>query len=443
MERRDESLSPPPFKKRKQESTTTNHAVNKFFTPTSKKAPESLTWRTVHESLLLGRYAPPQNENEPPKQPEKRRKIALFDLDSTLVLTSSGNIYSKDASDWKWWHISVPSSIKRLYEDGYQVVIISNQGRLSLKSDLKTAKADQRTLSTFKAKISAILGHFDFPITFFAATSRDVYRKPRVGMWNEVLEELDLDERNDGVIVDECFFVGDAGGRAATVSQKADHASSDRDFATNLGVKFSTPEEYFLNEEPRPYVRHFEPSDYLTEASTSTDSTPIAFEKKNPLDIVILCGSPGGGKSTFYFTKLRPLGYERANQDTLKTREKCVVAARKMLDERLSVAVDNTNADTEVRAVWVKLAREYGVPVRCVYFTAPVRLCEHNDTVRALAGEHFNPEKRVILPHSAFAGFRARFKPPNVKEGFEDIVRADFQFKGDEEARKVWCRYWI
>lgn len=41
--------------------------------------------------------------------------------------------------------------------------------------------------------------------------------------------------------------------------------------------------------------------------------------KMNDLEIVILCGSPAAGKSTFYWTYLRPLGYERVNQDTLKT----------------------------------------------------------------------------------------------------------------------------
>jgi len=41
--------------------------------------------------------------------------------------------------------------------------------------------------------------------------------------------------------------------------------------------------------------------------------------KLNELDVVIFCGSPGAGKSTFYWTFLRPLGYERVNQDILRT----------------------------------------------------------------------------------------------------------------------------
>lgn len=73
------------------------------------------------------------------------------------------------------------------------------------------------------------------------------------------------------------------------------------------------------------------------------------------------------------------------------------------------------------------MAQKLSIPIRCVHFTAPTKLCEHNDTVRALTDERFNPENRSILPHSAFAGFASRFKEPKVKEGFQDIVTVEFQ----------------
>lgn len=90
-------------------------------------------------------------------------------------------------------------------------------------------------------------------------------------------------------------------------------------------------------------------------------------------------------------------------------------------------AIDNTNADPETRAIWIKLAKTFGIPIRCVHFAAPTRLCEHNDTVRALSQGKFNPENRTILPHSAFASFSSRFKEPKIKEGFQDIVIVEFQ----------------
>ena len=160
-----------------------------------------------------------------------------------------------------------------------------------------------------------MFGHLDFPLVLLAATGRDKYRKPRTGMWDELLEDLDLDV-NNGPDLDASFFVGDAGGRPATSQFKADHSCSDRNFATNVGIEFKTPEEYFLDEAPRPYTRSFDPQTYTKEV---TDNVLASFTKTQPLDIVILCGSPGAGKSTFYWTVLQPLGYERVNQDTLKT----------------------------------------------------------------------------------------------------------------------------
>lgn len=40
--------------------------------------------------------------------------------DSTLIETASGKKFASDPTDWKWWHPSVPTVLKKLYlEDGY------------------------------------------------------------------------------------------------------------------------------------------------------------------------------------------------------------------------------------------------------------------------------------------------------------------------------------
>jgi bifunctional polynucleotide phosphatase/kinase len=166
----------------------------------------------------------------------------------------------------------------------YLVAIVSNQGGISLKPDPKTIKSDQKRLADFKAKVSAVLNQLDIPISVYAATARDQYRKPRTGMWHEILDDYDLDGA-DAVDLENSLFVGDAGGREALAGGVKDHSCVDRlailfsktvchcvvvlriarDFAANVGLPFHTPEEYFLQEEPRPFTRTFDPTVYIKE----------------------------------------------------------------------------------------------------------------------------------------------------------------------------------
>ncbi|KAL5120563.1 DNA kinase/phosphatase Pnk1 [Pleosporales sp. CAS-2024a] len=340
-------VSPPPSK-RKQQSTTTSKAVANFFTPLSKKEPEKMTWRIVKDSLLVGRYATAATK----ARTDSRTRIAAFDFDSTLITSASGKVFSRDATDWKWWHSSVPGTLKRLHQEGYLLAIVSNQGGISLKPDPKTVKSDQKRLADFKAKISAVLSQLDLPISVYAATARDQYRKPRTGMWQELLDDYDLDGA-DAVDLEKSLFVGDAGGRGPWAGGVKDHSCVDRDFAANIGLPFHTPEEFFLGEDPRPFSRPFDPSLYVLERELAKPARALPRIAKSPdTEMILLCGSPGAGKSTYYWKHLQALGYGRVNQDILKTlvlgslsddskqREKCIKAAKALIEEGTSVVVD-------------------------------------------------------------------------------------------------------
>ncbi|MCJ1308396.1 hypothetical protein MMC25_002049 [Agyrium rufum] len=430
------SISPPA--KRRLESTTTQKAVSSFFTPVSKKEPESTTWRVIKDSLLIGHYEPKvEKTTSKSNGTNTRSKIAAFDFDSTLIQTSSGNVFGRDAADWKWWDASVPSTLRKLWDDGYIIAIVSNQGGINL-NDPKSLKADKRRMQQFKDKVTNVFNTLDIPITLYAATTRDIFRKPRTGMWTELLEDhdLDLDHTDSKPDLQRSFFVGDAAGRlpqSGVRGGKGDHSCSDRDFAANIGIDFHTPEEFFLKEEPQPFIRSFDPRVHLVQTEEeATIPLKSVFAKTNDLDIVLFIGSPASGKSTFYSKFLRSLGYERVNQDTLKTRDRCLRTASDFLDAGKAVAVDNTNADPGTRKLWIQLAQKKGVPTRYVHFTAPPKLCEHNDTFRALApNQEANPEKRTILPHSAFSGFAARYREPRPDEGFQDIITIPFEVRSD------------
>ena len=390
----DEAVSPPP-PKRKVAATTTSKAVSNFFKPASEKEPEKTAFKTFQETLFIARH-----ENAHTLSRQRPVKFAAFDFDDTLIATRSGLKFARGEDDWKWWHASVPSRLKQLHADGYALVIISNQAAVILKSDGKTP---MRSLNNLKGKAAAMFKALDLPVSLYAATEYDIFRKPRTGMWDQLCKDYGLIGESE-VDLEGSVFVGDAAGRAGDpkAGGKRDHSCSDRDFAANVGIGFKTPEEFFLGEDAKPFTRSFDPKTYLeSEMTSQTESTAILFTKKHDLELVLSCGSPGAGKSTFYWQHLQPLGYERVNQDILKTRDKCMKVATDFLEDKKSVVVDNTNADIETRAAWITLGKKLKVPTRLVHFTASTKLCEHNNAVRALTGDLVSPPSAPIFVGAA------------------------------------------
>ncbi|KAL7623625.1 DNA kinase/phosphatase Pnk1 [Parahypoxylon ruwenzoriense] len=456
----EKPISPPPLK-RKAQSNISKDAVANFFTPTSQKPKERTDWSErapddeTHPTLLVGRYEP---EDMGDADWGKRRKIAAFDLDSTLITTVSGRKYGVGPSDWKWWDPSVPSRLRQLYTDeGYRVVILSNQAGFTLHPDPKSKapKGGKVRVANFKQKCGAVLTNLDLPTSVYVATEHDAFRKPRPGMWAEVCRDYGIPQ--DEVDLMGSIFVGDAGGRMAQLKSEGvdaaakDFSSSDRNFAHNVGIAYKTPEEFFLGKPPREFSRDFDLAayPYLESIDVGTggrdggdSGSGVPFEKTNKQDIVLFCGPPGAGKSTFYWRHLMPLDYERVNQDEWGSRAKCFKVAAELLDGGSSVVIDSTNPAVGGRRKWVELARKHGVPIRCLWFKASKALCEHNDVVRAV-NKPMNPEARAALPATAFNVFFSRFKPPKVaREGFQDVVETEFKFHGTKEEYAIWGRYW-
>ena len=79
----------------------------------------------------------------------------------------------------------------------------------------------------FKTRVSAVFRNLDIGLSLYAATAKDEFRKPRVGMWKEMLEDYDLDV-GEGADLAGSFFVGDAGGREALNGRAKDFSCSDR-----------------------------------------------------------------------------------------------------------------------------------------------------------------------------------------------------------------------
>lgn len=114
--------------------------------------------------------------------------------------------------------------------------MISNQGGISLKPDTKAPNASQTKLAAFKSKVTAVFQQLDFPISVYAATEKDIFRKPRIGIWNELMEDYDIHLPGD-LDLQNSIFVGDAGGRDAVGGLQKDFSCSDR-YALRRSTKY-------------------------------------------------------------------------------------------------------------------------------------------------------------------------------------------------------------
>lgn len=180
----------------------------------------------MKKSLIIGEYAGSVH-SESTVRPSAPQRIAAFDLDDTLIAPSVGGKWNRSASDWRWWHDTVPTKLRDLHAQGFRLILLSNQGAVNLKDDPKLLAKDSVSLMRFKSQLSVILDQLDLPITIYAATGQDEYRKPRTGMWKEMIEDHGLGA-SGSVDLGASFYVGDAAGRPKTSQRRKDHACSDR-----------------------------------------------------------------------------------------------------------------------------------------------------------------------------------------------------------------------
>lgn len=146
------------------------------------------------------------------------------------------------------------------------------------------------------------------------------------------------------------------------------------------------------------------------------------------LEMIILCGIPGSGKSTF--TRSFPF-HQRINQDMLGNRKDCENAAKRNLQQGKSVIIDRTNINQQQRKYFIDIAKDFGAKVYCVYLNVPVLECiervKNRKEHETLSGLKMTEEKIVEIVNK----FDKDFELPNELEGINEVfitnnVDADF-----------------
>ena len=182
-------------------------------------------------------------------------RIAAFDIDGTIIRTKSGRTFSTGRSDWEFFDECVPKKLKELHDAGTKIVFVTNQ------AGMEKGKASPTEL---QGKFEDIINAVGAPIQVFVCPGNNHYRKPSIEMWKFMETNC-----NDGVEIDlkESIFVGDAAGRPKgwDKGKSKDFSSSDRMFAANVGIKFATPEAFFLGNAEHPVFNwgSLNPVEYL------------------------------------------------------------------------------------------------------------------------------------------------------------------------------------
>jgi len=354
-------------------------------------------------------------------------KLACFDFDNTLVRSKSGSLFAKDANDWILCFPNVKTKLQELWQDGFQIVIFSNQ--MGVKTKKTSVEELIQKFTDFQKEIQV-------PLIVAFSTDDDYYRKPLTGMFVEVLVRIVVKTGIPGVVVaTNSFYCGDAAGRPKNwrPDAKKDFSRSDLYFAHNNKLDFRVPEQVF---EDMP----LDANTFVTDVYDNVNWEQLDGEakaksikmgenlSKNPR-MVIMIGSPASGKSTYAqtFAKEYP-NTVIINMDTLKTKDKCLKKAKEAIKEGQNIIVDNTNPAVATRKEYLDLVANHDPAYNTVaiWLDTPEEISRHLNYLRV---HQSHGEKRRIPP-VAFGVFNKKFEEPTLDEGFHIIIRKTFPLKG-------------
>jgi bifunctional polynucleotide phosphatase/kinase len=279
------------------------------------------------------------------------KSIATFDVDWTLIKPKDGRTFPKNKDDWQWYRPSVPTILKRYYEEGYQIIFLTDQTKLWKKE-----------------MIENIIEELNLDIILIISMDKNTH-KPNPQLFLENIK-FKFSKKYS-------FYVGDAGGRVG------DWSSVDKDVALELGLPYYCPEEIF--DDPVNMVME-----------------EIQIKYKEELEVIIMVGYPGSGKSTVCDSF--PQQYKVISGDVFKTIPKMIKEAKKYVDN-YSIIFDATNGTIDKRRQYIDFADEYHLPVRCIWINMDIELAIERIQERVFKGGNH-------VPKIALYTFRKRFEEP-------------------------------
>lgn len=139
------------------------------------------------------------------------------------------------------------------------------------------------------------------------------------------------------------------------------------------------------------------------------------------MELLILMGIQGSGKTTFYQHRFLQT-HVRLSLDLLKTRHRERAFLQTCLVTRQRCVVDNTNVRAAERAVYIAAAKRSGFRVIGFFLESPLR-----DAIRRNAGRSGS----AVIPVPGLIGTFKRMERPSWAEGFDELYIVTHGEKGE------------
>lgn len=131
------------------------------------------------------------------------------------------------------------------------------------------------------------------------------------------------------------------------------------------------------------------------------------------VEIIIMMGFPGSGKSTFAKKICENDNYVHIEGDVYKTPANMIKKAFEYIPHGKSIVFDATNGTIAKRKEYVDFAKKVNYSVRCIHLSCSSDVAYSQNVKR---------ENNKIVPKIAYHLYSKMFEEPSENEGFSLII---------------------
>jgi hypothetical protein len=372
-------------------------------------------------------------------------KIALFDLDNTLITSKNGRNpatlhLDTDPKNYVYLdsHDNLTKKFNMLKKAGYVIAIVTNQSKYrqqfgALELKLRHILKDFKTYLGWKPYMFINIGSdylkpavlsFNLLLALNGLEVKDINisgskaSKDINISGSKASKDVKINKNKnilkiEKVNLPQCFMVGDAVGKEDPYLPYR-YSNVDKMYAKNISQEFRNTHKNLLKNIPRDYefCKFIRASDFFPHHKV---------EPRAHRELVITVGQPGSGKSTTS-ALLQKAGYDVCVSDFIKDKDLLIDCVKKSLESKNRVVVDALNFSKEQRSRYTKLARAMKVTIRILWFVRegrPWNAVRGKEEAMILGTTYKHKEP---VPEVAYANYSKNFEEPTEDEGQIEIV---------------------